>query len=141
MTLSDLTEFAPVYTGTLPAGIIKNTSSIQFDEDNTVRQYFLLESGRDISDYTFTLDGEQVTPIYNSADKYYIALPNIKAKDLDIVHEYSVTDGTDTYTFLFSPLSYAYKIINESTNASMKDLARALYLYNQAANEYFAHKD
>ena len=141
VTLSDLAEFAPVYTGTLPEGIIKNTASIQFDEDNTVRQYFTLEADRNINAYTFTLDGTVVTPIMNGTGKYYVALPNIAAQDLDIVHEYSVTDGTDTYSFSFSPLSYVYKIIDGSTNESMINLAKALFLYNQAANEYFAHKN
>ena len=102
-------------------------------------EYPLLATGQDISAYTFTLDGVEVTPVLNSANKYYVALPNIAAKDLDIEHEYSVTDGTETYTFTFSPLSYVYKIIAGSTNQNMINLAKALYLYNQAANAYFAH--
>ena len=141
VTLSDLAEFAPVYTGTLPNGIVSNTSSMELNEDNTVRQYFTLEAGRDINAYTFTLDGAVVTPVLSSANKYYVALPNIAAKDLDVVHQYSVTDGTNTYSFSFSALSYVYKAITGSTQESMINLAKALFLYNQAANEYFAHKN
>ena len=140
VTLSDLAEFAPVYVGDLPNGIISNTSTIELNEDNTLRQYFTLENGWDISAYTFTLDGTEVTPVPSGTNKYYVALPNISARNLDVVHEYSVTDGTNTYSFSFSPLSYAYKIIDGSTRENMINLAKALFLYNMAANEYFAHK-
>ena len=66
-----------------------------------------------------------------------MALPDIAAKDLDKEHLYTVSCGGESYSFRYSPLSYAYQILRSSTNDSMKDLARALYLYNQAANAYF----
>jgi hypothetical protein len=51
-----------------------------------------------------------------------------------------INDGTATAEVSFNPMAYCQGVLNDTTGAfgaEMKDLARALYLYNQAANVYF----
>ena len=48
---------------------------------------------------------------------------------------YITADGTQ-YDFAYSPRSYIKKIVENSNNPKMVNLARALYLYNQAAKAY-----
>ncbi len=137
VTDGQLAAFAPVYLSEKNKGISVHSASVMFKSDNALRQYFTLGDGENISSYSFTIDGKASAPTASSQNRWYVALPNIAAKDLDTEHLYSVSKGSETYSFRYSPLSYAYQILRSSTNDSMKDLARALYLYNQAANAYF----
>ena len=66
----------------------------------------------------------------------YLQLENIAAPNLDTLHTFTVTDGTDTYTVKACALSYAYTSVKNGDSAR-QDLGKALYLYNQAANAYF----
>ena len=74
-----------------------------------------------------------------TANKYYVDVPAIHSNDLDKAHVFAVTDGNDTYTFTFSALTYAYRIIELSTNQNMINLAKAFFLYSEAANVKFPH--
>ena len=136
--LTQLNDFAPVYESEKTSGMELHTASVMFKSDNTLRQYFTLKSGQVIGNYSFTVDSKTATAVYSSANRYYVALPNIAAKDLDTPHAYTVKCGSETYAFRFSALSYAYQILQVSTNNDMVNLAKALYLYNQAANAYFS---
>ena len=137
VTLADLAPFAAVYEGTLPEAVTRNSNTLALDADNTVRQYFYLESGTDLSTLTFTVDGKTVTPL-KRGDRYYTEVANIFADMLDEAHVFTVSDGVNTYTITFSALSYGYRILNDGTAGDdIKNLVKALYLYNQAANAYF----
>ena len=136
--LTQLNDFAPVYESEKTSGMELHTASVMFKSDNTLRQYFTLKSGQVIGNYSFTVDSKTATAVYSAANRYYVALPNIAAKDLDTPHAYTVKCGSETYAFRFSALSYAYQILQVSTNNDMVNLAKALYLYNQAANAYFS---
>ena len=66
---------------------------------------------------------------------------NIAAKDLDVAYTVTVSSGAGTiWTIQASVLTYAYAVLSSNaTNIdSLKDVARALYLYNEAANDYFS---
>ncbi len=142
VTIDALSQYEAIYDGTLPEGITKVTSSLLIQADNTIRQYFYLEDGKTADDYSFTVDDVTVTPKDAGNGKYYLEIMNIPAKRLDEMHTFTVTDGTDTYTIEYCALSYAFKALSfDDTLApvNLKHLARAMYLYNQAANNYFGN--
>ena len=140
VTPEDMAAYAPVEEGTLPAGITKIANSVLFQADNTLRTYYMYEAGTDISKYTFTVDGAEAEVTDDAAKKRcYIDVPAIAAKNLGDVHTFTVSDGAATHTYKISADGYAYKMVNTSKNPAMVDLAKALYLYNLAAVEYFSN--
>ena len=132
-------SYKEVKTGDLPAGISKQSTTVKFEADNTLRIYFYFADA-DLNKYTFTLDGAAVKvekDMDSSASRYYVEIANIPSGELSKVYTVSVTDGTNTYTTKASALSYAYGRQENSTNPDMKNLAKLLYLYSQAAEAYF----
>ena len=63
---------------------------------------------------------------------YYIKHENIAASQLDTLQTFTVSGKT----FRYSALDYA-KVLATSANTDNANLAKALYWYNQAANDYF----
>ena len=129
-------DYAEVKTGTLPDGITKQTSTVMFEADNTLRLYFYFDD-TNLSKYTFKIDGETVKAKKLESGKYYIEKKNIASGELSTPYTFSVTDGKKTYTVRESALSYAYGRQEKSTDESMRDLAKLLYQYSQAADAYF----
>ncbi len=107
--------------------------SLILKEKTTVRAYFKLESGS-IDDYTFTVDGETVVP-QETNGLYYIEINDIAAQDLDLAH--TLCAGNITITN-YSALSYVRTAFNyENTAENTKNVMAALYLYWQAAEQFF----
>lgn len=69
-------------------------------------------------------------------------MTNIFAKDLDTSYTIEVNDGFETVTVTYNPMTYRYNVLkNECAyEQDLLDLAKALYLYNQAANDYFENR-
>ena len=107
-----------------------------FESDNALRIYFYF-SDKDLSKYSFTLNGKPVSAVKHSTGRYYIEQPNIASGLLSAVHTISVSDGIDTCTIEASALSYAYSRQEKSIDPEMIRLAKLLYLYSQAAEAYF----
>ena len=87
----------------------------------------------------FSTDTEtinQETKPVKSGKSANLQVENIAAPNLDTLHTFTVTDGTDTYTVTACALSYAYTSVKNGDSAR-QNLGKALYLYNQAANAYF----
>lgn len=55
---------------------------------------------------------------------------------LQDTHDYSISDGTNTYTITMSVLTYA-RACTLKNDEKIVNLGKALYLYNQAAVEAF----
>jgi hypothetical protein len=71
---------------------------------------------------------------------HYVDIVGISAKDLDENVTVTISDGTNTAEVFFNPMSYCQGVLRDTSGAftaEMKDLVRALYLYNEAANVYF----
>lgn len=71
---------------------------------------------------------------------YCVDVTDIAAKDLDDEITITINDGSETASVTCSAMTYCWIVqIDDSGafDAAMKDLASALYLYNQAANAYF----
>jgi hypothetical protein len=123
-------------TGTLPAGVTKQTKTVMFESDNTLRLYYYFDDAS-FGNYTFTLDGETVTAAKKEAGKYYVEQKNIASGLLSSRYTFTVSDGTDTYTINTSALAYAYGRQENSSDQQMIDLSKLLYRYSQAADAYF----
>ena len=62
------------------------------------------------------------------------------AKNLDDTFTIVIHDGTDEATISYCPMTYCYNVLTAGADVvgeAMVNTAKALYLYNQAANEYF----
>ena len=104
------------------------TSSLIYLQNNTLRLYFTPES-KTIG----ALDGKGFAGAL-SEYYYYADHANIPAAELDNQQTFNV-NGVE---FTYSPLDYVVAVLNSnSMNDTQKNLAKALFLYNQAANAYF----
>ena len=103
------------------------TTSVIFLDGNTLRHYF--ENKDELENFAPDAHGVQ--------DKwfYYVEQKDIVAKDLDTL--YTFTIGGES--FKYSVLDYAAAILESNMSPDAQNLAKALYLYNQAANAYFGN--
>ena len=132
-----------VQTGAATGIAIKGYSALLEDE-TTFKFVFALADGADIADYTFTYTDGTAAPVALEAKKaadgtYCVYIEDIAAALLDQRYTLTVTntDGS-SYSLTTSVLCYVKSVINNSNNTEAKiNMAKALYLYNQAANAYF----
>jgi len=132
----DASAFAHVISGSEKKLALAG-ASLLLETETTLRIFFRITNDADITSYTFTVDGEEVTPVQREG-LYYVELKNISAKNLDETH--TITAGNLTVTY--SALSYVHNVLNkaDTLNPLLVEVSKALYLYNQAANAYFATK-
>jgi hypothetical protein len=114
-----------------------------------LRVYFNLAEGADIDDYKFVLtyaDPEgnthtkEVEPGYEAGrNRYYVDIEDIPAAYLDYMYNITVTNTKTnaTYSVTTSVIVWVKNSLNSSSNEDQKNLLKAIYLYNQAANELF----
>ena len=137
VTKETLEDFSVVKEGTIPENVQIKGYTLVINDKTSFRLYL---------DYT---DGNKPTvnalgsalSFKTSKNGKYVEVPNIAAQRLNITFSYEVTDGTDTYYIRVSPLSYAYIVLNlysnDESKANLCNLVKAMYLYNQAAIDYF----
>lgn len=137
VTAADVESFQAVKTEGTATGVSYYGTSLLLQSETVMRIYFTLDEG-EIGDYTFKLGSKKVTPV-QSDGKWYVEIANISAKDLDKTYTLTVSSAEGKIvTVKASALSYAYTVLNGgSDEASLIDLVKGLYLYNQAANAYF----
>lgn len=134
-----IADFAFTETITLPEGLQYYGRSVLMKSETILRHYFTLEEGADIANYTFTVDGEAVDAAVKNEKYYYIDIKNIAAGQLDYAYEVKVTDGTTETAFSYCALHYVNAVVNGgSSSESMINVSKALYLYWEAAEAYFA---
>ena len=130
-------SYAPVTSGEC-TGLTWKGSSAMLTTTTGIRHYF--EITGDISDYTFTVEGTELTPELDSkTGYYYVLIDDIHAKDLDKAFALTVshTDGT-SYTVKYSVYSNV-KLVLEDPDSTEEacNLMKAVYAYGIAAEEYF----
>ncbi|MBE6862417.1 MAG: hypothetical protein E7497_05915 [Ruminococcus sp.] len=92
-------------------------SSLLLKSDTIIRHYFT----------------EEVAGSTQKGDLWYIDTESISADKLGT----AITTELDGISISYSPLSYAYKALSsETTSDSLKNLAKAMYIYYQAADAY-----
>ncbi len=138
VTLDTVTKYKSTTTAGTATGVTYNGGSLVLKSTTAIRLYFTLDKG-EIGDYTFKLGKKVVTPV-ETADGWMIEIANISAKDLDKVYTVTVSSSAGTIvTVKYCGLSYVYTVLNGgSDDAELIDLAKGIYLYNQAADAYFA---
>ena len=131
VTLDTLRDYQFALEGSLPDGVTLTDFSLSLKSTTSLKIYFTATS---VIGVVCKVDGVTVKPKATGvANEYCIEIENIKAKDLDT--DYEVSIGSCTLTL--NALSYAYRAMEYSSDANLKVAMQALYLYNQAANEYF----
>ncbi len=103
------------------------TSSVIYLQNNTLRLYFTPNTYPGEMPHADDFDGQKFNYYY------YVDKENIAAAELDNQQTFTVGDTT----FTFSALDYAKAVVNSGMGDDQKNLAKALYLYNKAANDYF----
>lgn len=111
--------------------------SFIFKEDSRIRYKFTVAEGHDISEYTFTHNGETLTPS-KQGKKYYIEIGDIKARQLGDNFGLTATDSVgNSMEMSYGPFAYAYLLFRSSGSEAARNAACALYRYGTAAREYF----
>ena len=127
----DASEYAHTITG-FEEGIRVHSATLLLESNTTLRVYFKLTGDKTIDEYTFYVDGVEVQPVQKN-DRYYIELPDLAAKNLDQMHEFTVGG----LTLKYGVMSYIYNIAFNSNNEAAVDVVKALYAYHVAAKAYF----
>ena len=116
-------------------GLTYYGTSLLLKSKTTIRHWFRLDEGKNIADYTFTMNGETLTATqYEDSELYYVEISGINSSKLS--ERYTVTVGDMTVTY--SALSYAYTALtSEDTDETLRTTVLALVNYANAARAYF----
>lgn len=116
-------------TNGLPEGLEYSGTTIVFLSETSMRHYYKGILG----DVTVKFDGKDITPVAKGSE-FYFEMKNISASNLDTL--YTLQIGESEYQF--SVLDYIKACLaSDKVSPSIKSLAAATYLYNQAADDYF----
>ena len=122
---SNLKSLAPEFGAKLYA------YSLIYLSQSTLRLYFVPAEGTTMA-HSDEYDGSQ------SNYYYYVQKTGICASELDTLQEFEINNTK----FCYSALDYAKAVISSSKMTdTQKNLAKSLFLYNQAANDYFDAKE
>ena len=138
-------------TEKLPEGLTFAGANLVLESETVMNLYFTNTTGKAL---TFTTD-DNLTLTQEQSGKYIkVTITDIAAQDLDKYVTVNVAvEGNDTpdqplsegataYSIKYSPMNYCYNILSRETTATrtdaLKDVMRALYLYNSQAKAYFA---
>lgn len=126
----------------LPAGLTAASASMVLDSNTTLKIYFNDNTNKKL---TFKLvDGDReitLKPAVSGGQKV-IRITGISADRLndDFKIKVYVEGDSNEYSITYSPMTYAYNILNREPDAvrteELKNLMKAFYLYNQAAKAY-----
>ena len=91
------------------SGLAYTATSVVLGTCTVQRHYFTLKAG-DIGDYTFTVDGDEVTPQdYGENNLYYIdteGVPAMRLYDVLTISAVSKADPSESMTYQYSALDY-----------------------------------
>ena len=137
ITAESLAAYKLTQNGTAPEGLSLSGATLMLESETTLRVYFKAQTAPAV-----TVDGAAVTPV-QKGNAYYVAIPNILAKELGAPH----TIAFGEYEITCSALTYAYSVLRaypeSDTSAeavNLRTLARALVRYQQTAVAYFESK-
>ena len=138
-------KYGDVYTDAVPDTFkAVSTGSCQA----SVKANLALESRTELHFYFKAADGAVVTHTLKDSEGNDVFLPlivrengqkeivisDIAAKNLDKAYTLTLSDGTNTKTVTYSPLSYAY---SKQSVQGMESVAKQLYHYWETAKAYF----
>ncbi|MBQ6074847.1 MAG: InlB B-repeat-containing protein [Lachnospiraceae bacterium] len=85
--------------------------------------------------------GSKKLEVIQKGDEWYVSVPGIAGIDLDVMNAIKVTYAGKSLTFKYGVLSFANRVMATSSDETFLYLAKALYLYNEAAEIYFNKVD
>ena len=111
------------YQGTFPIGTSYCGSSLLLKTDTILRHYFT----------------EEIEGSVKKGDLYYIESQGVPAHKLGVDIEVTIkTIAGDNIVITYNPLSYAYVALSrDGVDENLRNVMRAMYLYYEAASEYF----
>lgn len=126
----------------LPEGLTASSASLTLDSNTTLKLYFTDNTNKNL---TFKLvDGNKeitLTPTFSGGRKI-IRITGIPADRLndDFKIKVYVEGDSNEYSITYSPMTYAYNVLNREPDAvrteELRNLMKSIYLYNQAAIAY-----
>lgn len=129
-------------------GITYASQKVLMDSKLTLVTFFTLGEGKTLEGYTFELTypegGENKTreltedEVFMEGSRVRVEIRNIPVAYWD--NAYTITakySGNSTYAVTSTVLAWAKRCITANKNLLEVDVAKAMFLYNQAANEYF----
>ena len=140
---SVLSSYIAVREGTLPAGVSIAGITGMLESDNTLRLYLDFK-GVSKDDFYYFIDDTRVELDERSDGRCYLAMRDgrngVFSNHLQDTHTYSISqspDGSDPYTITASVLTYARACAVKKGETeeikNVRNLGKALYLYNRAA--------
>lgn len=130
--LGEVTITAPQTTIDLPEGVTFEGSTLSLKSETTLSLYFK-------SDETlvFGIDGKKVETVASGTNQV-ARIRGIASSELQDSFTLTVTAGETSGTVKYSPMNYCHNALNGGkTNDKLINAVKALYLYSQAAKEYF----
>ena len=113
----------------LPEGVTADGATLSLQSQTTLSLYFTSKQ-----ELTFGCDGG-APEVSRSGNVYIIRIHNIASPKLDRPITVTV-NGNEDYYITYCPLTYCYNA-QKSNNVKLVATVKALYLYWQAAYEYF----
>ena len=130
VTVDNLAPYAPVKDDNA-AAVGSNGISLSLKSETYLNAYFTKE----VTVSATNLNGAKVA-VSKSGKEWVVKITGITAKNLGNQYTLTIKNGSTTSTQKYSALSWAYNILN-GTSEKAKPLAKALYLYQQAAKAYY----
>jgi len=135
--------------GDTSIGITLKSADVALDSAVNMTMKFALDEGCSIEDYSFELTYTEnyvektkvLKATYDAASgRYSVIIPDIAAAYWDYMYKVTVTstETAETYECYGSVLAYIkLKLKNSSSSEALLNMCKAMYNYNQAANEFF----
>lgn len=124
--------------GAKPEGVLSVSYDLRCKSATVMKLYVTLEEGENVSDYTFTIDGESVSVETVGANKYVYTITGIAAAELDKTFTFGISNDSGSATVTVNAYSYfAGRIADTGADTNLVNLVKAMYLYGEAANAYF----
>lgn len=118
------------------SGVAFYGASVCFQSRVYTRFYF--QATAPIGDYTFTLsDGTQCQPEMKNG-LYYIDTPGLNPQNYDKTVTVQVSNGTDTMTVRYDPLTYIFRMYARTEDPTLRNVLGQLYRYHLAAKAYLS---
>ena len=133
----DIGKFADYSAEALTvSGLHYDGLSLVLESETTLRVYFTLDSGHDITSYTVTCDGNPLT-LWKNGKYYCVDIPNINAHNLGTKYSITISGNNQSNVLEIAALTYGHNTLKNGTAGSdLINLVKSMYLYNQAAITY-----
>lgn len=151
VTESDTVTAVSTITGSITGLTVSAKNQAYLDSAIYFRLYFTLTEGS-TEDYSVSYRlpvgncDTVAVPLEIKAEtnpdtgniRYYVDIPDIPSGYLDYPYKVTFRKGNETLTMQTSVLAYLKRLVDSpEATTDMKNLAKAMYLYNQTANTFF----